>query len=73
MDSSGNLYIAGGSWYAGSQPGLAGADGILVRYSSTGVPQWTARYSQPDGQLVFVNLVVDAAGNTYVTGGGGED
>ncbi|MEI6948751.1 SBBP repeat-containing protein [Paraflavisolibacter sp. H34] len=71
VDGSGNVYVAGQSAGSSSFPDYA-----TVKYSAAGVQQWAARYDGPvAGSFDAANaLVLEAAGNVYVTGqsdGGG--
>ncbi|MEI6948949.1 SBBP repeat-containing protein [Paraflavisolibacter sp. H34] len=62
VDGRGNVYVTGTS-YGGSDYDFA-----TVKYNSEGVLQWVARF---DGGARFdaaAALVLDAAGNVYVTG-----
>jgi hypothetical protein len=65
VDNSGNVYVTGKS-SAGA--GLF-SDYATIKYNSSGVEQWVARYNGPgnDNDWAF-SLAVDAAGNVYVTG-----
>jgi uncharacterized delta-60 repeat protein len=64
VDKNGNVYIGGCSIGAGGN-----TDGVAIKYNSTGVRQWVARYNGPanwhDG---IFDIEVDDAGNVYVTG-----
>lgn len=64
VDDAGNVYVSGYS---------AGADGLLdyatVKYDSTGLQQWVARYNGPANDYDIATAVaVDDSGNVYVTG-----
>jgi hypothetical protein len=62
LDSSGDILVAGTS------VGLSGSlDGVVLKYSSTGMLLWEKRYSgaASDG---FLELQVDAAGNAVAMG-----
>jgi uncharacterized delta-60 repeat protein len=64
VDASGNVYVTGGSDGSGT-----GFDFATIKYNSTGVEQWVARYNGPGNDRDRANaLVVDASGNVYVTG-----
>jgi hypothetical protein len=64
VDSSGNVYVAGFSEGIGSD-----FDYAVVKYDSLGAEQWVARYDGPGNSYDEVrDMVVDNAGNTYVTG-----
>ena len=65
LDSNGNVYVTGKSKGAGND-----FDFLTVKYSPTGVEQWTARYNNPSGNgwdMAYA-LAVDNSGNVYVTG-----
>ncbi|UOQ64713.1 SBBP repeat-containing protein [Hymenobacter volaticus] len=63
LDGSGNVYVTGNA-YAGNQ-----GDYLTLKYSTTGQPQWEARYNGPaSGYDLARDLAVDAAGNVAVTG-----
>ena len=64
VDSTGNVYVAGGS---------TGANGFLdyatIKYSASGSQLWVARYDRPgSGDDDAKGLAVDSSGNAYVTG-----
>ncbi|MDQ3623863.1 MAG: SBBP repeat-containing protein, partial [Verrucomicrobiota bacterium] len=63
-DASGNLYVTGSSVGSGT-----GNDFATVKYDRDGNELWVARYNGPAnlGDSAIA-LVVDAAGNVYVTG-----
>jgi uncharacterized delta-60 repeat protein len=63
-DSSGNIYVTGGS----SGSGTFG-DYATIKYDSTGDQVWVAKYSDPaEYDDIPVDIVVDSSGNVYVTG-----
>lgn len=65
VDRAGNVYVTGQSVGSGT-----GYDYATIKYNSSGMEQWAARYNGPsnsyDGGKA---LVLDAAGNIYMTGG----
>jgi hypothetical protein len=62
LDTAANIYVTGFS------NGL-GRDYATIKYDSSGVEQWVARYNGPGNQHdeAFA-IAVDIAGNSYVTG-----
>jgi len=64
VDAAGNVYVTGFSYGAGTS-----GDYTTLKYNSSGVQQWAARYNGPvNGPDLASSLAVDAAGNVYVTG-----
>ncbi|MFC2088139.1 SBBP repeat-containing protein [Calditrichota bacterium] len=64
VDVQGNVYVTGSS--AGSFPYL---DYATVKYNSSGIEQWVARYNGSGNSQDYANdLTIDAHGNVYVTG-----
>ena len=64
MDNAGNIYTAGFSNGIGTL-----GDYTVVRYDSAGTEQWVVRYNGPgDHWDVVDEIVLDNAGNVYVTG-----
>jgi len=64
VDAAGNVYVTGAS----DGSGTAG-DYATLKYNSAGVEQWAAHYNGPENSDdAATALVVDAAGNVYVTG-----
>jgi len=62
VDGSGNVCVTGNS--LGTNQTL---DYATIKYSATGVPLWTNRYSGPDtGGLRAAPLAVDGSGNVFV-------
>jgi hypothetical protein len=71
IDGSGNVYVTGKSYDTRSD-----FDYATVKYNSSGIQQWVARYNGPNGDDFANSLAVDQSGNVYVTGssqGGGDD
>jgi|GEM_PF-1018291 len=65
LDSSGNVYVTGGSEYYG---GLS--DYATVKYDNNGNHLWVQRYHAPDTEgNMGTAVAVDAGGSVYVTGG----
>jgi len=69
LDKAGNVYVAGSSWNKSTYYDL-----MIVKYSSAGKQQWVTTYNEPrNGSELARALVVDDAGNVYVTGGSWND
>jgi len=65
VDKFGNVYVCGASWGGDS----TGYDYVTIKYNSSGVQQWTARYNGTgNGTDVAKSIGVDSLGNVYVTG-----
>ena len=64
LDNSGNVYVAGSD-----QTTIYNSDMRTVKYNTSGVQQWTAKYNGAanDNDEAYT-LCVDAGGNVYVTG-----
>ncbi len=64
VDTSGNVFITGGSAGIGSD-----YDYATLKYSSAGVPLWTNRYNGPkSGEDIATSIALDNAGNVLVFG-----
>jgi len=64
VDHAGDVIVAGFSNDASNR-----SDYITIKYAPTGETLWTRRYNGPGNQQDYVaGLVLDAAGNAYVTG-----
>jgi len=64
VDGSANVYVTGLSKGSGTEDDYA-----TIKYNSSGVRQWEARYNGPGNSIDLPHaLAVDAAGNVYVTG-----
>jgi len=64
VDGSGNVYVTGNSYGLGTY-----SDYATVKYNTSGVEQWVARYNGPGNDYDNANdLAVDDSGNVYVTG-----
>ena len=65
VDATGNVYVTGKSTGSGSL-----FDYATIKYSDEGDELWVARYNGPANQDdTATQVIVDAAGNIYVTGG----
>ncbi len=64
LDSSGNIYVTGQSSGNGTN-----RDYLTVKYNSSGVQQWEARYNGPASHVDHGKAIkIGAFGNVYVTG-----
>jgi uncharacterized delta-60 repeat protein len=64
VDATGNVYVTGISWSP-----TTGFDYNTIKYSSNGTRLWVSRYDGPAHGDDFADaIVVDSAGNVYVTG-----
>ena len=62
VDNSGNVYVAGTSWGTND-------DYITIKYNSSGVQQWAARFNGSANSSDRINaMTIDNSGNIYVTG-----
>lgn len=61
VDSAGNVYVTGSSYVDATATDLA-----TIKYNSSGVQQWVARFSAAAGGAG--SIAVDNAGNIYVAG-----
>ena len=66
VDDLGNIYVTGGSVGLDTQ-----GDYLTIKYNANGEEQWVARYDGPgsEGGDTAYDIVIDEAGNIYVTGG----
>ncbi len=65
VDHLGNIYVTG---HSEGGPGT-GADYATIKYNSSGVEQWVARYNGPGNMADGAGTIaLDNAGNIYVTG-----
>ena len=67
VDASGNVYLTG--WTDGNLGGTiqGSSDVVIVKYSPDGTHQWSRQFGTP-GDESGQDIVVDNAGNSYVTG-----
>jgi len=68
-DSSGNVYVAGGTYGGLDGNNSAGnSDLFVVKYNSSGTKQWTKQLGTSSRDHAR-GVVTDSSGNVYVTGG----
>lgn len=63
VDATGNVYVTGYSY--GNAPS---SDYLTIKYNSSGVQLWEARYDAAGGSDQASSLAIDEFGNVYVTG-----
>ncbi len=64
LDASANVYVTGYS-----RGSTSNYDYATVKYNSSGIEQWVARYNGPGNGYEYTrNIALDASGNAYVTG-----
>lgn len=73
IDANGNIFVTGYSYGSSSGP-----DYCTIKYNNSGAQQWVQRYVGPEGWDESWNIILDPAGNVYVTGnsagvGSGDD
>jgi hypothetical protein len=72
-DSSGNVYVAGHTYEAGTYGGLDGNtsagdfDLFVVKYNSSGTKQWTKQFGTSGDDYAYGGAT-DSSGNVYVVG-----
>lgn len=67
LDNSGNVYVTGSSSSSSTSPYYD--DYLTIKYDPNGNQLWTARYNGPANRWDEASeLVLDSAGNIYVTG-----
>jgi uncharacterized delta-60 repeat protein len=75
LDSSGNAYVTGESYYGLTERGWWDQDSVTVKYDTDGNEMWVGRYNgSGSGREATTAIALDAAGNVYVAGhlGGGD-
>ena len=73
VDSSGNVFVTGGSfstWGRSVRAYTSGADAFAAKLDSSGVLQWNT-FLGGAGQEIGYGIAVDSSGNVYVTGQSG--
>ncbi|HMQ80004.1 MAG TPA: SBBP repeat-containing protein [Ignavibacteria bacterium] len=63
IDANGNIFVTGYSYGSTSGP-----DYCTIKYNNSGAQQWVQRYDGPDGWDESWNVILDPAGNVYITG-----
>ena len=63
IDANGNIFVTGYSYGSTSGP-----DYCTIKYNNSGAQQWVQRYDGPDGWDESWNIILDPAGNVYITG-----
>lgn len=68
VDAAGNVYITG---FSGNEEEDPDNDYVTIKYNAAGAQQWAAIFAGPgtDQSGEATDLVLDAAGNVYITGG----
>jgi len=66
IDNSGNVYVTGQSSGSGT-----GYDYATIKYNSSGIQQWAARYDDSLQSDIASSIAIDNSGNVYVTGSSG--
>ncbi len=75
-DSSGNVYVTGGTGNESASVGGAGLDGntnagnsdiFVVKYNSSGTKQWTKQLGTSSWDSAY-GVATDSSGNVYITG-----
>ena len=67
LDAAGNIYLVGTAESSFGGPNQGGRDIVVVKLSADGTLQWTTQLGTPEDDLAR-KIVVDSAGNSYVTG-----
>lgn len=62
IDGQGNVYVTGNSQASGTN-----RDALTVKYNSSGIEQWVARYDGSNADETY-SIGIDTAGNIYVAG-----
>lgn len=69
VDQDGNVYVAGDSQSDSTSTCIGGYDIVTIKYDSSGVEQWVARFDGPASSNDRVSAIaLDEVGNAYVTG-----
>lgn len=65
IDASGNVYVTGLTYVSGTN-----ADVVVLKYDNAGAQQWAQTYDYQGYFDQGRDIVLDAAANVYITGGG---
>lgn len=69
LDGSGNIYLGGAFLGAYDGHTAFGVDGFIIQLNAAGSKQWSAALgSTAAATVAIIDMAVDTAGNTYVTG-----
>lgn len=63
VDNSGNIYVTGESF-----DNIGGRDYLTIKYDSTGIQQWVARYNGANFDDKAYTIAVDDSNNVFVSG-----
>jgi len=64
VDSSGNVYVTGGSFYSDT-----GQDFVTIKYNPSGKQLWVQRYGTPGNKSDWAYYIaVDGSGNVFISG-----
>lgn len=66
VDLTGNVYVAGSSYFINPQPHYGALCATVVKYSSAGEQLWVSRYPDSNHFSAASSIDVDASGDVYV-------
>lgn len=67
VDMSGNVYVAGSSYFVNPQPWYGAQCATVVKYSPAGEQLWVVRYPDSNHNSGSSAIDIDSAGDVYVT------